>query len=96
MKQDKYTRSAKGKMCTVRVPGVCNHNPETTVLAHLNGAGMGIKHANIHGAYCCSACHAWLDGGYANDVDKDMRDLYHLGAVILTQIEMINDGVLKL
>ena len=94
--QDKYTKSARGKHCTVRVPGVCNNRPETTVLAHLNGWGMGGKHYSIHGAYACSACHTWLDSGYVNDVDKDLRDLYHLEAVILTQIEMINDGILKL
>lgn len=96
--QDKYTRSSKGQPCQVRVPGVCKQAPEneTTVPAHLNGAGMGIKHANIHFADCCDACHAWLDGGYVNDVNGQYRDVWHLQAIIRTQIRMIEEGVLKL
>lgn len=99
-KQDKYTRSAKGKECTVRIPNVCNGNPETVVLAHLNGAGMGMKHSNIHGAYACSACHDAIDGkidlmkqiGW----DKHDTELAHLEGVIRTQQIMIKEGVLKL
>ncbi|MER2105083.1 MAG: nuclease domain-containing protein, partial [Pseudomonas atacamensis] len=41
----KLRASANGQECTVRMPGICNHNPETTVLAHLpcGQKGMGIK-----------------------------------------------------
>jgi len=97
-KRDKYTRSAKGKPCQVRVPGVCRPAPEneTTVLAHINGGGMAAKHYNIHGAYACSHCHSWLDGGYAKTDMRDFRDRLHLEAVIRTQIIMIEDGVLVL
>lgn len=98
-KQDKYTRSAKGKACTVRVPNVCKPAPEneTTVLAHLNGGGMAYKHANIHGAYACAECHAWLDRGYTETLtDRATRDLIHLEAVIRTQTIMIEEGILKL
>ena len=61
----KLRKSARGRECTVRIYGVCNHDPATTVLAHINGAGMGMKHNDLHGAFSCSSCHAWLDGGYA-------------------------------
>ncbi|ECK2143415.1 DUF1364 domain-containing protein, partial [Salmonella enterica subsp. enterica serovar Enteritidis] len=27
-------KAARGRECQVRIPGYCNHNPETTVLAH--------------------------------------------------------------
>lgn len=103
-KQDKYTRSAKDQPCQVRIPNVCNHNPETTVLAHLNGWGIAGKHSNIHGAYACSDCHSWLDGGYCYDdeivahsaMDRvSLRDLYHLEGVLRTQVIMIKKGVLK-
>ena len=97
-KQDKFTKSACNQLCQVRVPGVCNHNPETTVLAHINGfrAG-GHKALNIHGAYACFNCHSWLDGGYIqSDVDKKDRDLIHLNAVIRTQIIMVEEGILVL
>ena len=29
-----YRKEAKGRECMVRLPGICNFNPETTVLAH--------------------------------------------------------------
>jgi len=36
-KKSKIRASAKGEDCQVRVEGVCNFNPETTILAHLGG-----------------------------------------------------------
>ena len=102
---DKYTRSAYRQDCTVRIPAVCNFNPETTVLAHLNGAGMGRKHASIHGAYCCSSCHNLLDGRSSlpdwlkrmpgDDAIREIK-LMHLEGVIRTQELMIEQGLLKL
>lgn len=93
----KLTDSAKGKDCTVRIKGVCNFDNTTTVFAHLGGAGMGTKASDIHGAYCCSACHDWLDGGYFKSgfVKKEERDLMHLEGVIETQQIMINEGLIK-
>lgn len=74
---------------------VCNHDTATTVPAHLNGAGMGLKHCDIHIAYACADCHAWLDGGYARaGVNRAVRDLYHLQAVIRTQQVMVREGTL--
>lgn len=32
-------KTARGRECQLRVPGVCNFNPETTVLAHYRLAG---------------------------------------------------------
>ena len=31
-------KAAKGQMCQIRIPGSCNHNPETSVLAHCTDA----------------------------------------------------------
>jgi hypothetical protein len=101
----KYTKSASGQECQVRVPGVCNHNPETVVFAHLNGAGIGKKALDIHGAYACSDCHSWLDRQYAYDENIEahssmdrryIRDLYHMDAVIRTQEIMFKEGILVL
>lgn len=89
-------KSAKGQDCQVRVPGVCNGDPSTTVLAHLNGGGMGAKAGDHEAAYCCSACHSWLDGGYAQAGHfKDMRDLWHLEGVIRTQRLLIEQGLME-
>lgn len=57
----KYRDGARGQPCTLRLP-CCNHNPETTVLAHEGGAGMALKADDYNGADCCSACHDSLDG----------------------------------
>ena len=57
----KLRRFARNQTCTVRKPGVCNSNPETTVLAHGHGAGMGIKLDDHIACHACSACHDWLD-----------------------------------
>lgn len=56
---------AKGQQCQVRIPGCCNFNPETTVLAHVRMAGLtgiGQKAHDIHASWCCSACHDVVDG----------------------------------
>lgn len=88
--------SAKGQPCQVRVPGICNGDPSTTVLAHLNGGGIGAKHHDIHGAFACSDCHSWLDGGYVQErAGRGTRDLYHLQAVIRTQCILIEQGLME-
>lgn len=93
---DKYTKSAKGQECQIRIPEVCNGNPETVVFCHLNGAGMGTKHENIHGAYGCSACHDAVDHRIRAKFSGEELALMHLDGVIRTQIIMIKDGILKL
>lgn len=95
-KQTAIRKSAHGQQCQVRVPGVCNHKPETTVLAHMNGAGMGAKAGDHEAAYACSACHEWLDGGYAQQGhSRDDRDLAHLFGVIRTQRILIDMGLIE-
>lgn len=56
---------AKGMDCQVRLPGICNFNPETTVLAHYRLAGTcgtGMKPPDLLGAWACSSCHDAVDG----------------------------------
>lgn len=95
-KQDHYTKSAKSQQCQIRIPGVCNGNLETTVLAHLNGAGIGMKGLSIHGAYACSDCHDEVDRRTAYFDDYDEVRLWHLEGVIRTQKIMIDEGILVL
>jgi len=80
----------------VRVPGICNGDDTTTVLAHLNNQQFrhGPKAHDLHGAWACSDCHAWLDGGYVHGYARDTRDLWHYEAVIRTQLELIKEGIL--
>ncbi|WP_349677120.1 nuclease domain-containing protein [Marinobacter sp. UBA2678] len=91
--RSKIRESAKGEPCLVRVPGVCNGNSDTTVLAHLNGGGIGWKNEDHKAAYACSACHGWLDGGYATQgYSRATRDLWHLEGVVRTQDRLIEKG----
>jgi len=97
-KQDKYTKSAKGQDCQIRSPA-CNYNSETVVFCHLNGAGIGEKMQNIHGAYGCSNCHDFVDGVLGivcQDYNTKQRQFYHLRGTIRTQELMIRNGILKL
>ncbi|OEU65357.1 MAG: hypothetical protein BA863_01775 [Desulfovibrio sp. S3730MH75] len=61
-KSKKWRDSAKDQPCTMRLYGCCNGNPETTVLAHENGAGMGKKADDFNAADMCSECHDVWDG----------------------------------
>ena len=71
---DKYTRSARGMSCQLRLEG-CMPENETVVFAHLNGAGMGIKSLPIHGAYLCLNCHDIYDGRKTVDPPIEKKDL---------------------
>ena len=66
------------------------------VLAHLNGAGMGRKHENIHGAYCCSNCHDVIDHRVGTLLASTDIQIWFFEAIIRTQQIMINEGILKL
>lgn len=48
----------------LRLPAVCNFNPDTVVAAHIRTAGVGIgrKPSDLCTIRCCSACHDVLDG----------------------------------
>ena len=55
---------ARGRPCMIRQPGICNGNPETTVLCHLRMVGltgMGMKANDLLGAWGCSDCHRYCD-----------------------------------
>lgn len=87
-------KEVRGMDCLVRIPGVCNFNPETVVLAHLGGAGMGRKHHDLFGAACCSACHDAIDGRKGTRYTRDELKLMHLEGIVRTQQEWINRGLL--
>ena len=65
MSEKKITQSARGRDCQIRLPGVCNFNPETTVWCHANGQasgkGIGMKGNVLCGSYGCNDCHDVYD-----------------------------------
>lgn len=89
---------ARGRDCQVRVPGVCNFDAETTVLAHYRLAGtcgMGLKPHDLLGAWACSSCHDEVDRRTRN-LDPDSAALMHLEGVIRTLSILIREGVISI
>jgi hypothetical protein len=87
---------AQGQPCQVRLPGICNHNPETTVLAHypLAGyAGMGMKSPDLLGSWACSSCHDEIDGRTRSGIhSKTELRLYHAEGCLRTIAELNRMG----
>lgn len=89
----KLRESARGEACTFRIPGICSHDPDTTVLCHAHSElhGVGIKGSALFGAYGCYACHAALD---QHRVCRDDENYYWLRGIDRTHRRMLERGVL--
>lgn len=99
----KITASARGQDCLIRVPGICNHNPETTVFCHVPGAGMGMKsvykgpdgkEVDI-GSYGCSSCHDAVDGRIKTNYRKELLELWFYQGMKRTIIKLIEAGLIR-
>lgn len=91
----KITESARGEQCQVRIPSYCNYRPETTVFAHKNGAGMGTKANDMHGAYACSRCHDVIDGRVKTNYNKDHLKLWFYESIFRTNLLLIEKGLIN-
>jgi hypothetical protein len=80
-------KAAKGMECMVRIPGICNGDPETTVLAHYRLAGhcgTGLKPDDTtFGAWACSSCHDECDRR-TRHFDMEFVRLCHAEGVMRT------------
>ncbi|CAK9889185.1 DUF1364 domain-containing protein [Pseudomonas fluorescens] len=95
MKQSKLTKAARGRECQVRIPGVCNGDPNTTVLAHYRMAGtcgVGMKPNDLQGAHACSACHDACDGRSKTMFSRDELRFMHLEGVVRTLDILVSEG----
>ena len=97
-KNKKITDSARGEECQVRLEGVCNFNPETTIFAHIGGGGMGYKANDIHGSYCCSSCHDAVDRRLSTTAARSYTinelKLAHYEGMVRTQLILLEKGLL--
>ena len=92
IQSNKLRQSAKGRECTARIPGCCNGNPETVVLAHLpsGSKGVGMKGQDQIAIFACSSCHDRIDSRSKGEIDwKDM-----LRALRETQEIWIAEGLM--
>ncbi|CNE24912.1 DUF1364 domain-containing protein [Yersinia enterocolitica] len=91
-------KEARGRECQVRLPGICNGNNETVVLAHyrLSGiCGTGIKPPDLFGAWCCSACHDEIDRR-THIMDVESAHLAHLEGMVRTQAILLSENKVKI
>lgn len=91
-------KEAKGRECQIRIPGVCNKDNETVVLAHLNnkrlfGVGVGQKVPDMFGAWACSACHVFVDQRDFSFPSQrvEVKEM-HMEGVFRTQNILLNEG----
>jgi Protein of unknown function (DUF1364) len=91
----KLRKSARGRDCQIRIPGICTGNPETVVLCHLPGGGMGGKMPDLFGAFGCAACHDAVDGRIPSPypTPKLMRWFYE--GVFRTQQIWLDEGFIR-
>ena len=90
-------KEAKGRGCTVRLPGICNFNSETVVLAHIRVvgvSGMGMKSPDLLGAWACSACHDEIDGRTRKSgLTRDELRLAHYDGMARTICQLDKEGL---
>lgn len=86
---------ARGRPCQIRLPNICNFDPTTTVLCHLRligVTGMGLKAADLLGAWGCSSCHSAVDTG---PLDFEKRRAALLEGMARTQAILVAEGKIK-
>lgn len=92
-------KAARGRECTVRIPGYCNGNPETSVLAHYRLAGTcgtGCKPDDTQAAVACNGCHDVIDGRTkTTDFTYDELRLMHAEGVMRTLEIWRKEGLIK-
>ncbi|HDL7801223.1 TPA: DUF1364 domain-containing protein [Yersinia enterocolitica] len=97
MKKVNLRKEARGRECQIRIFGVCNHDSDTTVLAHYRLAGtcgIAIKPDDAQGAWACSACHDACDGRIKTEYSCDELRLFHAEGVMRTQQILRKEGKL--
>lgn len=90
-------KAARGRECQVRIPGVCNGNPDTSVLAHIRLAGLcgtGIKPPDLIATIACSSCHDEIDRR-TRLVDADYAKECALEGMARTQVIWLKEGKVK-
>lgn len=92
-----YLKAAQGQECQVRIPNVCNGDPETVVAAHSNqyihGKGGALKAHDCFVAWACSACHYEIDQG--KNLNYEQKELYWRRGFERTLLAAVEQGILR-
>lgn len=91
----KLRNSARGQPCMFAIPGICNGNPETTVLCHAPNEirGMGAKGHDYAAAFGCLDCHTALD---QHKLPRSDEYFYWLRGVFRTWNHWVKAGLIVL
>jgi hypothetical protein len=87
--------AARGEVCTLNIPGICNYDADTTVCAHLSyseGGGARLT-GPLSVAFACSDCHDAVDRRTDVDLDSRDRDFYLRRGQTRTINRLIAKGV---
>lgn len=85
------TENARGKECTLRLPG-CLPGNETVVFAHYRRFGWGgtsLKPVDLLGCFACASCHDKQERHHPDCTDGDL-----LRAMGETLMQQLSDGVI--
>lgn len=88
-------KEARGRECTIRVPGYCNRDESTTVLCHYPLAGISgakLKSPDLMAAFGCSSCHDIVDLRVRSRFTHEEVRLMHAEGVMRTQYILIKEG----
>ncbi len=87
---------SRGQMCSLRLPGICNGNPETTVYAHIRDKwkGIGQKASDSSGVFACSDCHRAIDEHLSGHGENPMTHWHIIRAMQETLEILITDGII--
>jgi len=90
--------AARGQPCMVRLPGICNGDEATTVLAHIGIAGtrgMGFKGPDWCATFACSSCHDVLDSRTPSTLPRDYIKTCAMEGMIRTLTLISTTGTLS-
>ena len=84
----------------MRIPGVCNFDPATTVWCHANGIsigkGIGMKAHDLLGSYGCYNCHEAYDRRRPMDMmDRDEVEICFWEGHARSLLKLIERGIIK-
>ncbi len=92
---NKLRKAAEGQQCTMMSPE-CSGDSNRVAFRHLNslnaGQGWGRKADDLFGFDGCQECENWYALGHA---PRDLKDSYALNAMIKTQRNRYDMGILK-
>jgi hypothetical protein len=94
----KIMRAARGQACTLAIPNVCNHNPETVVFCHHSDGtgGSNTLSGPLSGGFGCSSCHSEIDMRTFKGTTQQDLEFYKRRSMIRTINKLIEMGLVKL